>query len=162
MSSNRFLNCLAAQLRTELRKHVKEIRALAGGIESDSRPSHVVEAEKVIRTGTFGCHSKQVAELCSALTGHTIRPLPTFDGFPSGSIVANGFEGEELFYIMVGGVKGWGRNIFSNQTGMNAAGEVDTLIAYGHVRPATESEIRQFIKKATLRALLIMAEILEL
>jgi hypothetical protein len=145
-----------------------------------SKPEIVVHVEELLRNQTFGCYTRRVAELCSKLTGHKIdlKPEPP-KNYPIGSFIVKtekkwqerGFTssygalqsridiGETVF--IVDGVQGFGTNIFGFGTSMKIDGTVSGSLDTHSARPATEKEIIAFVSKASVRALIILAEILE-
>ena len=165
-SKSSILEQVGNDLRGWLAGQVPGLADLAkSGVREKAKPAVVREVEEMLRNQAFGCYTAKVAKLCGKLVGHEISlrlepPKP----YPPGSFLVatthgNVILGETLF--VVGGVRGFGENIFREDLGMKIDGTVGGCLRDDNSRPATQREIRQFVAKANVRALVVLAEILE-
>ncbi len=166
------LDRIANELRVEFCARAAELAAIAGPAPRQrNRPAVVREVEEIIQTQGFGCYTDRVAQLCSKLLGHKIdhKPDPPQPWPPAAFLVVESntesalaghlTNGETV--MVVGGLRGFGSNIFSAYTGMRTDGSVGGHLTTATARPATEREIRAFLRKASARAMVVLAELLE-
>jgi len=164
------LEHISNRLRHWLLAKVDDLVAITKVRESEqAKPEMVRQVEEIIRDQAFGCYTEKVAELCSRLTGHRIDPRPPKPKpcprgaflvwtAPEGQGLSSPKTGETIF--CVNGVHGFGTNTFGD-LGMKTDGTVGGCLDDSRTRPATACEIRKFISEASVRALLVLAEIVE-
>lgn len=136
--------------------------------EKDNRPPMVRKLEEIFGAEKypFGVYTSKVARILSDVTGHEINAQPPKTRYaPAGAFMVlreqSGAceKGDILF--SVGDVHGFGTNIFPEGLGMRPDGTVGGCLSTTTARPAERAEIRKFLKKASPRALLVLAEVLE-
>jgi len=162
-------------LRRWLGTRVPELLELAKSVKptrDQTKSPHVREIETMLRDQVFGCYTAKVAKLCGKLIGCELnyKPEPP-KPYPPGSFLALLTNPDNYAYtsrikqgdvvFAVGDVRGFGDNIFTSETGMKIDGTVGSRLNSTNARPATQLEIEQFLAKASVRALLVLAEIVE-
>jgi hypothetical protein len=132
-------------------------------------PPAVRKLERIFaeRPCPFGPYTDEVARLLSEVVGHEISTISfrSPKAAPAGAFMVALEDGERVkrgdVVVAVGGVRGFGNNIFAAGLGMLPDGQVGGSLTTKTARPAKASEIKGFIKKASPRALVVLAEILE-